>query len=56
MDYITATILVSAAILAAIMYAKMILIWKDAMLNRNERVLRDIERIKRHESQPRTVH
>lgn len=38
--------LIIAAIVAAFLYAKMILIWRDVMLEQNERRKKDMERLR----------
>jgi uncharacterized protein YhhL (DUF1145 family) len=39
-------ILIIAVIIVAFIYGKMILIWRDVMLKKNEQTRKDIERLK----------
>lgn len=39
-------ILIISSLVAAFLYAKMILIWRDVMLKKNERTRKDIERLR----------
>jgi selenophosphate synthase len=38
-------LIIITAIIIALMYAKMILIWKDVMLTKNEKIRKDMERL-----------
>tara|TARA_R110000782_G_scaffold387_1_gene1251 strand:- start:398 stop:562 length:165 start_codon:yes stop_codon:yes gene_type:complete len=38
-------ILIITAVVVAFIYAKMILIWRDVMLKKNEQTLKDMERL-----------
>lgn len=39
-------ILIITAVVVAFLYAKMVLIWRDVMLKRNEQIRKDMERLR----------
>lgn len=38
--------LIITAVIVAFLYAKMVLIWRDVMLKRNEQIRKDMERLR----------